>query len=178
VNTVERWGVQHAELLIAYRFSELDEAAALVLPRTHRMDNRTRPPEELNSLGDHLLRRRLTLKLLQRQVAQELGVHKTSVHNWEIGRTKPGLKYMPAIIQFLGYNPLTPSNGWADRLVLCRLAMGLSQKESARRIGVDQSTLAVRERGEREPNGALATRALRFVTAAESAWLPAAARTA
>jgi DNA-binding XRE family transcriptional regulator len=61
---------------------------------------------------------------------------------------------MPAIIQFLGYNPLPPSNGWADRLVLCRLAMGLSQKESARRIGVDQGTLAVWERGEREPNGA------------------------
>jgi site-specific DNA recombinase len=51
VNTVERWGVQHAELLIAYRFSEPDEAAALVLPRTLRMDNRTRPPEELNSLA-------------------------------------------------------------------------------------------------------------------------------
>lgn len=178
VNTVARSGVQHAEIFIAYRFSEPDEAAALVLPRTQRMDNRTRPPEELNSLGDHLLRRRLTLKLLQRQVAQQLGVDKTSICNWEIGRTKPGLKHMPAIIQFLGYNPLPPSNGWADRLVLCRLAMGLSQKESARRIGVDQSTLSVWERGEREPNGALAARALRFVTAAESAWLPVAARTA
>jgi transcriptional regulator with XRE-family HTH domain len=51
------------------------------------MDNRTRPPEELNSLGDHLLRRRLTLRLLQRQVAQQLGVDKTIIHNWEIGRT-------------------------------------------------------------------------------------------
>ena len=130
------------------------------------------------TLADHLRRRRLTLKLLQRQVAEQLGVDKTSIHNWETNHTKPGLQYMPAIIRFLGYNPLQPSDRWADRLVMSRTALGLSQKESARRIGVDPSTLARWERGERVPTGAFAARVLRFVTAAEATWSPAAARTA
>ena len=39
------------------------------------LTNRTRLPEKLETVGDHIRRRRLTLKLLQRQVAQQLGVN-------------------------------------------------------------------------------------------------------
>jgi transcriptional regulator with XRE-family HTH domain len=118
------------------------------------------------------------LKLLQRQVAEQLSVDKTSIHNWETNRTKPSFEYTPAIIRFLGYNPLAPSDAWADRLVQCRTVLGLSQMESARRIGVDASTLARLERGEREPSGAFAARALRFLASAEATWSPTTARTA
>jgi DNA-binding transcriptional regulator YiaG len=69
---------------------------------------------------------------------------------------------MPAIICFLGYNPLPPSDGW---LVRGRRVFGLSQKEAARRIGVDQCTLARWERGERKPTGPFAARAERFLKA-------------
>jgi site-specific DNA recombinase len=172
-DTVERWGVQHSEITITYRFSQPNEPAALVLPRQHRLSSRNRVPEKLETLGDHLLRRRLTLKLLQRQAAEQIGVDKTSFHNWETNRTKPNLKYMPGIIRFLGYDPLPPGDSWADRLVHCRTVLGISQKECARRIGVDQSTLARWERGEREPIGAFAARAKRFLTAAEVTWSPA-----
>lgn len=177
-NTVERWGVQQSEIVITYRFTQPDEPAALVLPRSHRLNNRKQPPEELNTLGDHLLRRRLVLKLLQRQVAEQIGVDKASIYNWEGNRSKPGVEYMPAIIRFLGYNPLPPREGWADRLVQCRTVLGLSQKESAVRMGVDQGTLARWERGEREPNGAYAALALRLVATVEATWSPNAARTA
>jgi site-specific DNA recombinase len=173
-NTVERWGVQQSEIIINYRFSQPNEPAVLVLPRSYRLSNRNRPPEQLNTLGDHLLRRRLTLKLLQRQVAGQLGVDKSSIHNWETNRTKPGLVFIPAIIRFLGYNPFPPPDGWPDRLVQCRTILGLSQKESAKRIGVDQSTLARWEQGEREPTGAFAARALQFLAVVS----PTAARTA
>jgi len=165
--TVERWGVQQSEIVITYRFSQPDEPAVLVLPRSHRLNNRKQPPEELNTLGDHLLRRRLVLKLLQRQVAQQIGVDKTSIANWEGNRSKPGLAFMPAIIRFLGYNPLPPAIRWADRLVQCRTVLGLSQRESADRIGVDQSTLARWERGEREPKGANTVAALAFTAIVE-----------
>jgi transcriptional regulator with XRE-family HTH domain len=177
-DTVERWGVQQSEITITYRFSKPDEPAALVLPRSYRLGSRNRAPEQLNTLGDHLLRRRLTMKLLQRQVAEQLGVDKTSIHNWETNRTKPGLEYMPAIIQFLGYNPLPPADGWADRLVQCRTVLGLTQKESAKRIGVDPSTLARWERGEREPTGAFTARVLLFLAGVEATASPAATRTA
>src|ERR1019366_8732073 len=97
-NTVERWGVQQSEIVITYRFSQPDEPAALVLLRSHKLHSRNQPPEELNTLGDHLLRRRLVLKLLQREVAEQVGVDKTSIANWEANRSKPSLSYVPAII--------------------------------------------------------------------------------
>jgi transcriptional regulator with XRE-family HTH domain len=152
-----------------------DEPAALVLPRMHHLNNRSRVPQELKTLGDHLLRRRLTLKLLQRDVADKLDVDKASIYNWENNRSKPALGYMPAIIRFLGYDPLPPSDRWSDRLINCRTALGLSQKQAAERIGVDQSTLARWERKEREPTGAFVARALRFLAGAESTWPSAAA---
>ena len=52
------------------------------------------------------------------------------------------LRYMPAIVRFLGYNPLPHGDTWAERLVNGRLPMGLSQKEAARELDVDPSTLA------------------------------------
>jgi DNA-binding transcriptional regulator YiaG len=86
-NTVERWGVQESEITITYRFSQPDEPATLVLPRSHRPSTRNRIPDKLETLGDHILRRRLALKLLQLQAAEQLGVDKTSVRNWERNHT-------------------------------------------------------------------------------------------
>jgi transcriptional regulator with XRE-family HTH domain len=43
----------------------------------------------------------------------------------------------------------------AERLVRQRTSLGLSQKESAIRIGVDPGTLARRERRETRPTGVL-----------------------
>ena len=177
-HTVQCWGVDQSEITINYRFSEPDEPSPLVLPRAHRLNRRQKPPEELNSIGDHLLRRRLVLKLLQREVAEQIGVDKTSVANWEGNRTNPGFEYMPPIIRFLGYNPFPRATGWADRLVQCRTILGLSQQQAAQRIGVDQCTLARWERGEREPTRALATQALDFVATLEATWSPTAARIA
>jgi DNA-binding XRE family transcriptional regulator len=53
------------------------------------------------------------LKLLQRDVAEKLGVDKCSIYNWENNRSKPALEFMPTIITFLGYNPPPPSYGSA-----------------------------------------------------------------
>jgi DNA-binding transcriptional regulator YiaG len=110
--------------------------------------------------------------MLQRQVDEQLGAEVGSLRNWEANRTKPTIEFMPAIIRFLGYNPLPPRGTWAERLINARTALGLSQKESAQRMGVDPSTLARWERGEREPEGGFAKRAQQFLTTAESGLLP------
>jgi site-specific DNA recombinase len=177
-NTVEKWGVPQSELVIMYRFSQPEEPAALVIPRFHRLDVRSQAPEQLITLGDHLLRRRLVLKLLQRQVAEQIGVNKASIGNWESNQSEPSVEYMPAIIRFLGYNPLPPKEDWAPRLVQCRTILGLTQKESAHRMGVDPSTLAKWERGERVPMGEYAIRAQRLLATVEASCAPAAARLA
>jgi len=74
---------------------------------------------------------------------------------------------MPGIIRFLGYNPLPSGNDWAERLVVSRTILGLSQMESAVRLGVDTGTLGRWERGERKPAGRLAARAARFIASVE-----------
>ncbi|MGH7274091.1 MAG: helix-turn-helix transcriptional regulator [Nitrospiria bacterium] len=56
------------------------------------------------SLGDHLRKKRLDLGLLQAQVAETIGVTKSTVWNWEHG-TNPETRYQSKIIQFLGYKP-------------------------------------------------------------------------
>jgi len=60
---------------------------------------------------------------------------------------------MPAIIRFLDSDTLPAANSWGAKLVRQRTAQGLTRKEPARRLGVDASTLARWERGEREPGG-------------------------
>jgi DNA-binding transcriptional regulator YiaG len=177
-DTVERWGVQQSNITVTHRFAAPSEAAA-VLPLSHHLTNRTRSPEKLETVGDHMRRRRLTLKLLQRQVAQQLGVNHATITNWEKNGAQPGVKYMPAIIKFLGYNPLPPPpNGIGERLVCCRILLGLSQKVFAGQLSVDQGTLAKWERGEREPAGAFKVRVTRFLRTAEEAWAGDAARSA
>ena len=155
-------GVHQSEITITYRFSEPNEPAALVMPRSHWIDSRSRQPE-LKTLGDHPRRSRLILKLLQVQVAEQLGVHEASVCNWETNRSKPNLEYLPAIIRFLEYYPQPPPETVSDGLVRFRTVRGMSQRQAAQQLGADPSTLASRERGEREPTGAFCVRVARFL---------------
>ena len=60
---------------------------------------------------------------------------------------------MPAIIAFLGYNPLPEAKTLAERLVRRRTTLGMSQKEAAARIGVDPATSARWQRRERRADG-------------------------
>jgi DNA-binding XRE family transcriptional regulator len=62
-------------------------------------------PNKLKTLGDHLRKKRLDLKLLQHEVAEKLNVHETSVYNWENNRYDPSSRLLPEIIRFLGYIP-------------------------------------------------------------------------
>jgi transcriptional regulator with XRE-family HTH domain len=93
------------------------------------------------------------LKLLQKDVAKQLGVCQPCVYNWESNRSQPDIRYIPAVVRFLGYDPLPDVETLGAQLVLRRTALGSSQKEAAKRIGVDPGTLARWERGEREPAG-------------------------
>jgi len=88
------------------------------------------------TVGEHIRKRRLGLKMLQKDVAEQLGVNKTSVFNWEANASAPEIRYMPAIIGFLGYNPLPEADGWGARLVRHRTTLGMTQKEAAGRGAV------------------------------------------
>jgi transcriptional regulator with XRE-family HTH domain len=116
----------------------------------------------LGSLGYHLRKRRLSLGLLQQDIAPQLGVQKTTIHNWENGIGEPQLECVPKIIEFLGHNPLSGEGGIGSRLRVSRKALGLSQKALAAQLAVDPGTLAKWERGDRVPSGAIAERVAEF----------------
>ena len=123
-------------------------------------------PAQLNTLGDHIRKRRLDLGLLQREVAEELGVTESTIWNWEANYSSPQLRLIPKVIAFLGRDPHdTQTDSLGERLVACRRAAGLSQKELARRLGIDPTTLARWERGEREPSARLAAKLHSFLKA-------------
>ncbi len=122
-----------------------------------------RIPVAPQTVGDHIRKHRLALKMLQKDVAEQLGVDKTSVFNWEANTAIPAIRYMPTIIDFLGYNPLPAAKGWGEQLVRCRTTLGMTQKEAACQLGVDQGTLAKWEQEKREPQGAFLNRVKRFL---------------
>ena len=109
-------------------------------------------PKTLKTLGDHLKKKRLNLKLSQREVAQRLGAEETSILNWEKNRSSPSLHFLPRIIEFLGYVPYdTTTKTQGEKIVAYRKLLGLSQDKLARSLGVDPSTLGKWERNERRP---------------------------
>jgi transcriptional regulator with XRE-family HTH domain len=104
-------------------------------------------PTILNTIVDHIKKRRLELGLFQAQVASILGVDESTVTNWEKNRTSPTLRSMPKIIDFLGYDPMPRhSETLGEKLLQYRKSCGLSQKELAKRIGIDPATLSMLER--------------------------------
>jgi transcriptional regulator with XRE-family HTH domain len=105
----------------------------------------------MNTLGDHIRTRRLDLKLLQRQVAEEIGVSGATITTWERNASTPVARYIPAIIRFLGYDPLPSADSLPERLRRARRLLGLTQREMAERLGVDPCTLRDWEAGLHQP---------------------------
>ena len=100
-------------------------------------------------MGDHIRKKRIELGLLQRQVADRLGADPQSVNAWELNYRQPALRRLPAITEFLGYDPnVVPDQAPLGRRIAARRrAMGLSQKTLANGLGIDEGTLRRLEQG-------------------------------
>ena len=72
---------------------------------------------------------------------------------WEKNKVQSSLAQIPKIIEFLGCDPFEMhSENLADKIKAYRRVHGLSQKKLVELLGVDQTTLAGRERGKHQPN--------------------------
>lgn len=128
------------------------------MPICHVTLSATKPrdrayPLELKTIGDHLRKRRLDLGLLQREVAEQIGVTKCTIQYWETNRVSPAIRFRPLIRSFLGYDTYDQnrSESLAESLRVHRLRLGLSRKELAGKLGVNESSVAHWERGEHHP---------------------------
>ena len=98
-------------------------------------------PLTLLSLADHLRKRRLDLGLTQKDAGAQIGVDPDTVRNWENARTEVEVRFYPALISFLGYNPLPEAGTRGQAIRRARLTQGLSQEHLARLAGVDEGTV-------------------------------------
>ncbi len=121
-------------------------------------------PKTLVTLGDHLRKRRLDLGLTQEQAGSRLGVTESAVWEWESGWSNPQFRFFPRIANFLGYEPPMPLPGTLGQTIKrYRHLRGISQKELAKIMEIDPTTLARRERDEGRPSKKLAERLKRLL---------------
>jgi transcriptional regulator with XRE-family HTH domain len=102
---------------------------------------------EPQTLGEHILKRRRALGVDQRRAAARLGVTIATVSNWEGGRAFPAIDSIPAVLEFLGYDPFPEPNTVAERLLAKRRAHGWSIREAAALLAVDPGTWGDWEHG-------------------------------
>ncbi len=62
-------------------------------------------PTDPQTIGDHLKKRRYELGFRQKDVAALLKVNEFTVCGWENDKKAPTVRYLPRIIEFLGYYP-------------------------------------------------------------------------
>jgi DNA-binding XRE family transcriptional regulator len=79
-----------------YSNYKVTQPLPVILPEGYRKNPET--------IGEHIRKIRIDRGLYQWQVAERIGVTKSTIFNWEKG-TEPEQIYIPKIIEFLGYDP-------------------------------------------------------------------------
>jgi transcriptional regulator with XRE-family HTH domain len=99
-------------------------------------------PGQIVTLGEHLRKARMDRGLWHKHVAEIIGVGTCSVNNWEHGHAEPEVRYIPAIIEFIGYNPRPEPVATMERLQWFKWSNGLSLERLGRTMGRDPEQLA------------------------------------
>lgn len=86
-------------------------------------------------------------KLLQEQVAAELGVSVMTIGNWEGNHTTVATRLLPKVVAFLGYDPSPEPETLPERIQRARERQGLSQAGLALKLGLNVSTVTAWESG-------------------------------
>ncbi len=103
------------------------------------------------TLGEHIRKRRLVVGMTQEDAARCLKVTAATLLNWELGKTEPRIQYIPAVVLFLGYDPYPAAATLPERMLAFRRARGWTMAQAAQKIGVDEGTWEVWERGTTTP---------------------------
>jgi DNA-binding XRE family transcriptional regulator len=111
------------------------------------------PAYETNpkTLGQRLKKRRLELKLFQKDLRELFKLEKETYVNWEKDKCIPSMRHFPMLIEFLGYDPMPTAISLGEKLMSYRRKNGISRKALAKEIGVDEATLQGWETGGRKP---------------------------
>ena len=104
-------------------------------------------PVNPQTIGEHMLKKRIDDGLLQKDVASIIGVSEGSITYWENGRSHPQVRHYPAIMAFLGYYPFANEKDIVvGRLMQVRYCKGFTYLQCAKELGVDCGTVRRWER--------------------------------
>jgi len=124
-----------------------DHPCVAILPITLTCPKPSKLPQNPHTWGEHIKKRRLELGLYQAEVAEILVVTESTVTNWEKNKTDPTLQLLPKIIKFVGYDPMPgDTENLGEKMLRYRKCRGVSQKELAKQMGIDPTTLSRLER--------------------------------
>ena len=139
-------------------------------------------PKTPTTIGGHLRRRRLQLKIRQSEAALILKVSTVTFSRWECDKVYPTWPHQPALIEYLGYDPFTNpglgrpkgnetsgvaflSSGTAGSIGLQilkrRMELKKTRKQMAKEMGISVKTLWGWETKRHKPDGLLRERILR-----------------
>ena len=107
----------------------------------------------------------MDLGMTQGALGAVLGVNRDSVRNWELGWAEPGLRHMPAVLAFLGYDPVRQPATIGEQLRVKRRALGMTQQDAARLLGMSRESIVNWEGGSRVPQGGHLRKVLDFLGA-------------
>ncbi len=94
--------------------------------------------------------------LLQKDLAEQLGVSADTVRNWELGHSKPSpqnLQKLAEMVKLPQRFLLVSEAEFPHRFLLVRRRLALSQAEIASHLRVTRDTISNWERGRNEPRG-------------------------
>ena len=117
-----------------------------------------RYPKQIKHLGDHLRARRIDSGLLQKDVAARIGAGTATVTNWELGNTEPEERYIPALIRYLGQNPLPEARSPGEQVRREQLTRGLTISGLAKFAGVDEASVSHMEKDNPRVYSSVATK--------------------
>lgn len=104
-------------------------------------------PQTLQTIGDHIRKRRLDLRLSMRALAEQLGVDTSAIFDWEKHRRPPAAKHLPRLYAFLGYQPEPEPQTFPQKVRHWRQTLGLSQIKLSEALGLNHSAVCDWENG-------------------------------
>jgi DNA-binding XRE family transcriptional regulator len=111
------------------------------------------------TLAEHLRIQRQVRKIVQGEAASAVGVDPKTYKAWETEGRLPASHNWPAIIAFLGVDPIVSTPTSVSEIVSAvRRRRGLTAEELGKLLGVDKLTVRAWEVGRRSPQGRVADR--------------------
>lgn len=105
------------------------------------------------TIGEKLKNKRLQSGLLQKDLANIIGVCEDSITFWETNKSQPSINYYPSIIKFLAYIPFEVDDSTlGGKIKLYRFLNGLTQAQLAVKLNINESTVFHYEKNKHKPS--------------------------